>query len=338
MPDRLRTPTSPPPPRKHTSPRSNMKLLYIASSSYSGSTMLAFLLNTHPDIFTVGEMDGWRVEAGETFPCSCGQALEACRFFQYVCRYLGDRGVRFDTRDFNTRYRLATTGRMNRMLTARLPTPFANSTLEKLRDTLVWRLPPFGTRLSEIGRRNELFIESALTYSGARVFVDGCKDPHRLRHLRRIRGIELYPVHLVRDFHGVVLSNLEQRKEGWNAQVATRIWIRDQCTIKRVLEEFDPKLQIYYEDLCDDVDGVTANMHRLVGLTPQPYPGSLKAREHHVLGNSMRLSEVTAIVKSERWRDELSKGDRESIEAEATRFVKRHPRHTVSRMIERYLD
>ena len=31
-------------------------LVYILSPSYSGSTLLTFLLNTHPEIATIGEL------------------------------------------------------------------------------------------------------------------------------------------------------------------------------------------------------------------------------------------------------------------------------------------
>lgn len=319
-------------------PIGTMKVVYITSSSYSGSTMLSFLLNTHPDIFTVGEMDGWRYDPARPFPCSCGQPLPQCPLFLYLGRYFRDRGLAFEPSEFGTAYRVAATGRLNRALVGSLPRPFALSVLEDARDGVVWRMPPFAAQLRAIDERNRVFIEGALAYSGAKVFVDACKDPHRLHHLRRIEGIELFPVHLVRDLRGVVQSNLDLKKRGWDARVATRIWISDQCNIHRVLSRFSPSLQVFYEDICDDVDGRIAAIHRLAGLPPHAYPGSLKAREHHVLGNAMRLSNVTQIVKSEQWRERMSKDDLAAVESDAARFVRRHPRHAVSAMIERYLD
>jgi hypothetical protein len=43
------------------------KVLFIACSSFSGSTLLSFLLNTHPDIVTAGHTIGWRYKKGEVF-------------------------------------------------------------------------------------------------------------------------------------------------------------------------------------------------------------------------------------------------------------------------------
>jgi hypothetical protein len=95
--------------------------LYITSSSYSGSTLLSFLLNTHPEIFTVGEMDGWNYGEDETFECSCGRILCECPFFRRVARAFADEGLPFDYRDFGTMYRLARSARFNRYLLGSLP-------------------------------------------------------------------------------------------------------------------------------------------------------------------------------------------------------------------------
>jgi hypothetical protein len=283
-------------------------------------------------------MDGWRYNPLRPFRCSCGETVVECPFFRYMRQFFEDRGLQFDPRNFETGYRIAGGGRVNRMLVARLPRPFAVSAVEHLRDRFVWSVPQFRRHLRELDRRNQTFIEGALSYSGARVFVDACKGAYRLRHLRRIPGIELAVVHLVRDLRGVVLSNLEMHKPGWDARVATRMWIGDQCVIHRILGEFATKLQVFYEDLCNDVNGEIRRIHELGGVVPRPYPGSLKAREHHILGNSMRLSQVTDIKNSERWRERLSSKDLACVQAEAARFVRAKPRHAVSALIGRYLD
>ena len=51
----------------------------IETSSYSGATLLAFLLGAHPQIATIGEMDGLipRENPDEYF-CSCGQLIKRC--------------------------------------------------------------------------------------------------------------------------------------------------------------------------------------------------------------------------------------------------------------------
>ena len=60
-------------------------LVYIASPSYSGSTLLTFLLNAHRDVATMGELKWGPIDL-ETYCCSCGELLTACPFWQDVAR------------------------------------------------------------------------------------------------------------------------------------------------------------------------------------------------------------------------------------------------------------
>ena len=55
--------------------------IYITSASFSGSTLLTFLLNTHPEIATIGEMKGDSMDV-ERYRCSCGDPIGRCPFWQ----------------------------------------------------------------------------------------------------------------------------------------------------------------------------------------------------------------------------------------------------------------
>ena len=59
------------------SERSPERFLYVVGTSFTGSTLLSFLLNLHPQIVSVGEMTGpFRgVADRQAYPCSCGAAL-----------------------------------------------------------------------------------------------------------------------------------------------------------------------------------------------------------------------------------------------------------------------
>jgi len=313
------------------------KVLYITSSSYSGSTLLSFLLNAHPDIFTVGEMNGWNYGEDETFTCSCGKMLSECPFFLVIAEAFRRNGLSFDFRNFGTDYRLARNERVNRYLTAQLPAAIPSTFLENLRDMVVGHIPPFSKLISQEHRANRTFFDAALSYSRSSVFVDACKDPYRLRHLHRIPGLDPYVVYLMRDVRGVVLSNLELKHPGLNAALATRMWIRQQTTILRILREFRNVLHVHYEDLCDVTDDSLGTIHRFAGVEPRPFGGDLKRAEHHILGNVMRLTKLDKIAKNTRWERELSPSDLESISSTAMDFVRRNRRHALSKIIRRYL-
>lgn len=318
--------------------KNNMKhsrILYVTSSSYSGSTLLAFLLNTHPKIFTVSEMIGWDFEDGEDFRCSCGETLDRCPLFVRIAKAFASNDLPFRPNRFGTAYQLVADERLNRYLTTNLPRS-RNSTIERLRDALVRHLPGLRNRLQRIDRANRVFVETALTYSGASVFADVSKEPHRLRHLARIPEFEVSVLYLVRDIRGVVVSNMRERAN--DVRTAARIWLWDQHDIQRIVREFPGARTLYYEDLCRDVDRELAGMHSFLGLEHVPYPGDFKSSEHHILGNSMRTREVSRIVPDQKWKTAITAENLDAIRDEATRFLAENPRTPARHIIERYLD
>jgi hypothetical protein len=288
----------------------------------------------HPDMFSVSEMHGWEYSERETFHCSCGQLLRDCRFFRHVSEEFSRLGLPFDFREFGTRYRLVRTDRLNRYLTAQLPR-ISSTMLERLRDVLVGSVRPFARRLAHEDAANLAFIRIGLRYAGARVFVDGCKSPFRLRHLGRIPTLDLRTVHLVRDIRGFVLSN--KTKWGRPAAVSARLWLQDQADIIRIASEFGPVLTIFYEDLCDRTDETLARIHGFTDLEPRPFRGDFKATEHHILGNWMRNAERGLVAKDTRWKTELPEEDIDAVTKAMRRFRERHPDHALIAIIRRYL-
>lgn len=310
-----------------------IKFLYLTSSSYSGSTLLSFLLNTHPDIFTVGETEGWNYGRDEVFPCSCGAPLSDCGFFRTIAAAFRSEGLPYNPREFGTRYRLAHSTRLNRYLTDELPR-IGSSALETVRDRLVACVPRFARLLARQDRANLVFVQTALATSHARVFVDAAKSPFRLRHLRRIPELDIHVLHLVRDPRGVTLSNM--KKKEYDAALCVRLWIREQVVISRIAREFPKLMTIYYEDLCEALDDTLAAIHNFAGIPPRRPPADFRSVPHHILGNEMRLAAASSIVKDSRWTRELSVADLGTIARACAAFRQRHANHPVSEMIARY--
>jgi hypothetical protein len=310
------------------------RVLFVACSSFSGSTLLSFLLNTHPDIVTAGHTIGWRYKDGDVFYCSCGRVLESCPFFQTMAKAFQDNGLPFDFRDFGTRYEIARSPRLNRYLTMELPLVRSNR-VEGLRDALVRLNRVWARALDRQNRANLIFVQTALSYSGAHVFVENTHNPYRLRHLGRIPELDLAVVYLVRDIRGVVYSYM--KNHGWDLDFAIRTWFRQQSNIVRILKEFDHTVTISYERLCDSTDEVLASLHRFVGVQPRPFAGDFKSAEHHILGNVMRLTD-SKISKDIRWQEKLSANDLEAIRCAGLAFAKRNRGHPVSEIVGRYLE
>lgn len=77
---------------------------------------------------------------------------------------------------------MAKNERLNRYLTETLPW-ISNSRLERLRDGFIAHTPGFAGKLRRHDQANKAFVRTALNYNKASVFVDGTKNPFRLRML-----------------------------------------------------------------------------------------------------------------------------------------------------------
>ena len=311
-----------------------IRVLYAASSAYSGSTLLPFLLNLHPGIAGIGHTEGWEYGEDEEFHCSCGRTLSECPFFRSVRDAIVASGLPFEFRDFGMQYRIHRSERINRWLTASLPLRSFTAG-ERVRDRLVRLVPSWARTLDLQGRTNRAFMRATLDYHGATVFSDGAQDPFRLRHLRRVPGLDIRVLHLVRDVRGVVFSNIQ--KKGWSAEQATRMWLLQQSNIVRIAREFERTMTVRYESLCDDTDATLCAIHRFAGLDAVHFDGEFKQGEHHVLGNDMRLG-GSRITRSRRWEREMTAADRAAVERVCRAFAERRPADPVAGLVRHYLD
>lgn len=310
-------------------------LLYITSSSYSGSTLLSFLLNIHPSIFSVSEMEGWHFSDNETFYCSCGDPINKCKFFTTIEKAFYNNSLPFKYNDFGTKYRVVRNNRINRYLTAAIP--YCDRLfIEKIRDNIIRIIPAFRKRILLCDASNATFIKTALAYSNASVFIDATKDPFRIKFLERNTEIDsLKILYLIRDFRGVTLSIMENRN--CSATKAFNLWLNEQQRIIRNCINYQP-VTIYYEDICNNTDSTLAQIHEYIGLPPALYPGNFKTVEHHILGNTMRLKNISGIEKSERWKTGLASEDLESIIQNAKQYISSHSGDLISGILQRHLD
>jgi len=310
-----------------------MAVLFLACSSFSGSTLLSFLLNTHPDMTTVGHTIGWRYRPGEVFHCSCGATLETCPFWAEVATRFAAAGLPFSYHDFGTRYRLVDNDRLNRYLTAQV-LRFRGARIEALRDAAVRCVPAWARKLARQDRANATLVRAALDYARARVYVDNTHSPYRAYSLSRIAEFDLSVAYLVRDIRDTVFSHM--KNHGWDARDATRIWLDEQESILRIGRGFDRFHIVAYEDLCERTEDTLAGIHRFMGVPAIPFTSDFGAAEHHILGNAMRFGQKK-IARDLRWRSELSRRDRSYVEAAAQGYVARHPGHPLSAILSRQL-
>jgi len=279
--------------------------VYIASSSFSGSTLLAMLLGGHRRVATVGEMKGGQEDL-TSYRCSCGALFSKCPFWTHLIAALNERGFVYDLSDRETMptFRMPESGVGDRVLRA----AYGDPALELLRDLVLRIWPGCSRRLEHLRRYTETFVDLVLEMYGSTIFVDSSKDPVRVRYLAGIPSVQLRVVHLVRDGRGVV--NSARKHLGMSAHQASVEWRETHREIERVVDRFcvERALRVRYEDLCTNVDGVLANVFAFIGIGGIT-AAAAAARQTHVLGNRARLNGVLPIRLDDSWRHEMSGSD-----------------------------
>jgi hypothetical protein len=254
-----------------------MRVIYIAGTSHSGSTLLDLMLNAHPAISASGELlklnrqlkikDARR---GTHAPCSCGApSLWECPFWSAV-----DRRTR-DT---------------------------AGKSLTDL------DMQDYGA--SGESAPNAVVFRAIADVSGKSFVVDSSKLPGRLSYLMRVKELDVYPVHLVREPKGQI-NSVVRKHGGFLKHIFRYELIHEQ--IRRALKSV-PHSVVHYEDLVRDPRSALQSILHPLGLDFDPRQLQwAEAEKHEVAGNHMRFDATSDLVLDESWRQSLSQLQQRAI-------------------------
>jgi hypothetical protein len=256
-----------------------MRLIYIAGTSHSGSTLLDLMLNAHPQILSAGEVLklnrqlAARDARKRSFAqCSCGApTLLECPFWSEV--------------DKRTR---ATAGK-----------PLAELDMQH-----------YGRQLGSAAP-NVVVFEAMAEVSGKTFIVDSSKLPKRLSYLLTLKDLDVYPIHLVRDPRGQI--NAVVRKHGGFLKHIFRYELVH-AQIGRALQSV-PHSVVHYEDLVRDPEATLRSVLTPLGLDYDPRQLAwAEAEKHEVAGNHIRFEATSKLVLDEAWKESLSPMQKLAIE------------------------
>ena len=298
-------------------------LAYILGASHSGTTLLAMLLGSHPDVCTVGELKATNLGDVDRYVCSCGRPIRACSFWRQVSEEMARRGFDFDIADAKTDFR-GVAGRYAR----RLLKPLHRGAVgEWLRDAALGASPAWRATLEAVQRRNAVLAESVAAVTGKRVVVDSSKVGLRLKYLLRNRDLRVKVLHMVRDGRAVALTYMDParfadaqdsaRRGGGSCATqhprlsmaeAAREWRRSNEEALNILGRLRESqfLTVRYEELCQKPGETLRGVFAFLGVEESWNVGSFRATEQHVIGNGMRLDSSDEIRLDDRWRSELT--------------------------------
>jgi hypothetical protein len=310
MPTESPTATVAPSPNSKAAGAVNMA--YILSANYSGSTLLAMLLGSQPEAFTMGEMRVPALQIPDTYRCSCGELIRQCGFWNEASQRMAKKGIAgFDIahpglsiHDVDSRY-------VTRLLNAMPRGPL----LEGVRTVALSLSPTWPSHLREVPARNSALVEVFQEMSGAKIVVDSSKLALHLKFLLKSDRLKIKVLNLVRDGRAVVVSML-----GHGFQRATRAetiagaameWRRTNEASERILATLpaSQSMNILYEELCRQPETTLRGIGNFLGMDTREIVLNFRAKTQHVLGNDMRLKSGSDIRLDERWRTTLTKED-----------------------------
>lgn len=82
----------------------SFKIVYLLGAGRSGTTLLATILNHHPEITTIGEMHQFSEHLFKGKNCSCGKKLNECSFWSDIVSRLDTKDIDFSEieRNYNS--------------------------------------------------------------------------------------------------------------------------------------------------------------------------------------------------------------------------------------------
>ena len=294
--------------RRYVSHR--IPVTYVASSSHSGSTLLALLADQHPRLATVGETaikPRIRREGRSSAQrCSCGQCVGDCPFWQSVFRHTS-ADVRFDLEHWSNDYRFE-----RAWLDALLTRETSSVAVRRIRHWAMRHLPLLRDRTARVDRANVAFVKAVLARKGAATFLDTTKLVTRLAYLLDVREFRVNVIHLVRDVRGFAAS---AKRRGEPPSGAARVWRQDQLAIERVLSASPstPTLRIRYEDLCANPGDTLRRLWEFCEIEPVAASTIVRAGEHHVIGNNMRMGDVVEVRFDDAWERSLASDEQSAV-------------------------
>jgi hypothetical protein len=292
-----------------------IKVLYVAGSGRSGSTILDRTVGQLDGFFSAGELCNlWSRGLLARRRCGCGAPVPDCLVWEKVLAEAFGGADRVDAQ------RLAAVAR-RRLHVRSVP-------------GLLWgRRKPDRAARDEYQAALSRLYGSVQRQTGCRVIVDSSKSPVYARMVAAIIGVEVSVVHLVRDPRATAWSFLRKKRlpdfgddrlmQRQHPLVSARRWSLWQAVTELLWRDRPGGgyLRLRYEDFVADPRSAIRRIAGLVGETPAalPFTGPTTVRlepTHSVSGNPNRFGTGEVELRAdEEWRRAMRLTDRAMVTA-----------------------
>ncbi|MFQ5598020.1 MAG: sulfotransferase [Nitrospiria bacterium] len=287
-----------------------IRIGYLAGTSYCGSTMMALLTNSHPQICSVGEAclnRSLQRKGGLDYPCSCGKTLSDCEFWNHIFHAVQEKGFELSAEKWTYDYRYKNPV-LHKILTL-YPSSLFYRAFQQIAGAI---FPGHGKRIAHIQRVNVAFVRSVLDLTKTDVFFDTSKALMRLSFLLENPAFDVRVVRIIRDVRAFANSSV---KRGETLSIAAEHWKNYQQTVYHLTASVSPdKVMILrYEDLCGNPSHALQAVYRFLGLDAYEPPDAIDWSSQHIIGNSIRLRDQLKVRLDESWRTKLSDADLNTV-------------------------
>jgi hypothetical protein len=160
---------------------------------------------------------------------------------------------------------------------------------------------------------NVAFVRSVLEERAASVFFDASKRLRRLARMLRTPQFDVRVIRVLRDARAYANS---MKRHQVDPRTAARQWASYQAAADELLATMDRSrvLIVRYEDVCGNPSAQLPAILDFLGVRPCELPLTVIPREHHVIGNRIRLSDKLELRVDERWRTMLDPAESAEVE------------------------
>lgn len=298
-----------------------IRVIYIAGTGRSGSTLLATLLGSHADVFSAGELcnlnRAW--QTGEY--CSCGVPADRCEFWRRVFERWQDHVAPSRVEDY----------------------PLLQNRFERLRrwPRVLWQQRiSWSETFRQYTVQTRALLESICEVSGKTTIVDSSKKSVRFGSMAGIANVDVRVIHLVRDVRAVAWSQKKPYRQdqakglqrsicptaAWQTTVA---WLLGNlATVSARKSSRLASTLIRYEDLVTETDKTIRHISKLTGIDfSQVSSAAVRGEpihvDHQIAGNRLRMRGAVRLQADWEWFDRLDPTDRRVCWALAGWLAKR---------------
>lgn len=256
-----------------------ISIIYLLGAGRSGSTILDLVMDSHSQIFGIGEFFKYYRLKKKNYPCTCGKSLNDCSFWKKVFQNI-------DLKDSLEICRTKIDFLLNR---------------KKYFDAY-HRCPINIKKYIEL---NEKIYENILKHSGKKLVFDSSKHPQRAELLLDSDKLDITILHLVRNGKGVSWS---YRDKGGNIFKSMYLWLITNLKIEIIKRRNKVKyIFIRYEDFVKNPELILDSILKKAGLCFEPEMMNFRNKEHHQVGGNVltRLGKESKIRGNFQWKKQM---------------------------------